>query len=165
MSATQVILLDHNFQFLNTVSIKKAVRLIVKERVEVIKSTDKELRCGFLLPKVIRLLKAINATFTKKIPFSKQSVFIRDNYVCQYCGKELHSRNATVDHVHPTSKGGKNSFENCVTSCKPCNQWKSDLLLEKTNMQLLRNPVHPTWNEFMYMRMKTLGISLSNIWQ
>lgn len=164
MSATQVILLDHNFQFLNTVSIKKAVRLIVKERVEVIKSTDKELRVGFLLPKVIRLLKAINATFTKKIPFSKQSVFIRDNYVCQYCGKELHSRNSTVDHVLPTSKGGKNSFFNCVTSCKPCNNWKGDQLISQTNMQLLKTPLHPTFAEFMYMRMKTMGIELKDIW-
>ena len=164
MSATQIILLDHNYQFLNIVSIKKAVRLIVKERVEVVKSTGKLLRIGFFQPLVIRLLKAINATFTKRIPFSKQSVFIRDNYVCQYCGKELHTRNSTVDHVHPVSKGGKNSFENCVCSCKPCNQWKSDLLLEKTSMQLLRKPVHPTFSEFMFQRIRVLGIDLKDIW-
>ena len=163
MSATQIILLDHNFQFLNLVSIKKAVKLMVKNRVEVVKSTTKELRCGFYMPKVLRLLKAINAIFNKKIPFSKQSIFVRDNYVCQYCGKELNAKTSTVDHVLPTSKGGKNSFVNCVTACKPCNSWKSDTLLEKTNMKLVKTPVHPSFSEFMYMKMKVLGISMKDI--
>lgn len=164
MSATQIILLDNNFQFLNTVSIKKAIKLIVKNRVEVIKSTTKELRVGFLMPQVIRLLKAIKTTFNKRIPFSKQSIFTRDNYVCQYCGKELHSKNATVDHVLPSSKGGKNSFLNCVTACKPCNSWKGDQLLSQTSMQLAKTPTHPSFSEFMYMKMKVLGIDLSDLW-
>lgn len=163
-TATQVILLDHNFQFLNIVSIKKAIKLMVKNRVEVIKSTEKELRCGFFLPKVLRLLREIRVTLNKKIPFSKQSVFIRDNYKCQYCGKDLTSRNATVDHVLPVSKGGKNSYQNCVTSCKPCNNWKSDMLLSQTNMQLHRTPTHPTFSEFMFMKMRSLGVELKDIW-
>jgi 5-methylcytosine-specific restriction endonuclease McrA len=116
------------------------------------------------MPQVIRLLKAIKTTFSKKIPFSKQSIFTRDNYVCQYCGKVLHSRNATVDHVQPTSKGGKNSFLNCVTACKPCNSWKGDQLLSQTSMQLAKVPVHPSFSEFMYMKMRVLGIDLSDLW-
>lgn len=164
MSATQILLLDNNFQFLSLVSIKKAIRLIVKEKVEVIKNTDKELRVGFYLPKVIRLLKAINTTFNKKIPFSKSSVFVRDNYQCQYCNKELNSKSATVDHVHPVSKGGKNTFLNTVTSCKPCNNWKDDKLLSQTNLQLAKQPTHPTFSEFMYMKVKMLGIDLKDIW-
>jgi 5-methylcytosine-specific restriction endonuclease McrA len=163
-AATQVILLDHNFQFLNVLSIKKAVKLMVKQRVEVISSTTRELHEGFFLPKVLRLLKAINATFNKKIPFSKSGVFTRDNYVCMYCGKHLNAKTATVDHVLPTSKGGKNNFLNCVTSCKPCNSWKSDKLLSQTNMQLIKHPTHPSFSEFMFMKMKSLGIDLKDIW-
>lgn len=163
-TATQIVLLDHNFQFLNIVSIKKAVKLMVKGRVEVIKSTDKELRCGLYLPKVIRLLREIRVALNKKIPFSKQSVFIRDNYTCQYCGKVLNARNATVDHVQPVSKGGKNSYLNCVTACKPCNNWKDDKLLSQTNMQLTKQPVHPSFSEFMFMKMRSMGIEISDIW-
>lgn len=163
-TATQIVLLSHDFQFLNTVSIKKAVKLMVKNRVEVIKSTEKELRCGFFLPKVLRLLKAIKATFNKKIPFSKQSVFVRDNYVCQYCEKELTAKNATIDHVLPRAKGGKNSYTNCVTACKACNSWKGDMLLSQLNLKLIKQPTHPSFSEYMYMRMKSLGIDLSSVW-
>jgi 5-methylcytosine-specific restriction endonuclease McrA len=163
-TAAQIILLDHNFTFLNVVSIKKAIRLMVKNKVEVVKSTERELRCGFFMPKVIRLLKAIQVTFSKKVPFSKASVFVRDHYKCQYCGRELNARNATVDHVVPTSRGGKNTFQNTVCSCKPCNSWKGDKLLSETSMHLNKQPLHPTFSEFMFAKMRCLGIDLKDIW-
>jgi 5-methylcytosine-specific restriction endonuclease McrA len=165
MSEThKIVLLTHDFQFLNVVTIKKAIKLMVKNRVEVIKSTNTELRSGMFMPKVLRLLKAISVTLNKKIPFSKQSVLIRDNYICQYCGKELHQRNATIDHVLPKAKGGKNSYLNTVCSCKPCNSWKSDSLLSTLNMKLLKNPSHPSFSEFLYLKMKMLGIDFQEIW-
>lgn len=161
---TNVILLSHDFQFLNVVSTKKAIKLICKKRVEVIKSSDKEIYSGFFMPKVIRLINEIKASFNKKVPFSKSSVFVRDSYTCQYCGKHLSNKNATIDHVIPVSKGGKNSYTNCVTSCKTCNNWKSDKLLSQTNMVLVKHPTHPTFAEFMYFKMKALGIDLKEIW-
>lgn len=164
MSATQIILLDSNFNFLNLITIKKAVRLMCKGKVEVIKSTDKELRCGFFMPKVIRLLKHIAISLTKKIPFSKQNIFIRDDYTCMYCGKVLNARTATVDHIHPQGKGGKNSYLNCVCSCKHCNTWKADKHLHETNMQLIKHPTHPSFLDFMYLKAKSLGIDLKEIW-
>lgn len=161
---TKIILLTHDFQFLNLVTIKKAIKLMIKNRVEVVKSTDKELRNGLFLPKVLRLLKSISVTLHKKIPFSKQSVFIRDNYTCQYCGKELHQRNATVDHILPRAKGGKNCFINTVCSCKHCNSWKGDTLLSNTNMVLMKQPTHPSFSEFLFMKMRVLGIDLHEVW-
>lgn len=164
MSATTIVLLDSNYNFLNLVTIKKAIKLMVKSKVEVIKCTGKELHCGLLLPKVIRLLKHINMSLNKKIPFSKQNIFVRDEYKCQYCGKELTSENATVDHILPQARGGKNSYINCVCSCKPCNQWKADKMLSETNMQLFKNPLHPSFLEFMYLKAKSFGINMKEIW-
>jgi 5-methylcytosine-specific restriction endonuclease McrA len=164
MNSTQIILLDHNFTFLNLISIKKAIKLMVKSKVEVVKSTNKELRCGMLLPKVIRLLKAINVSMKKFIPFSKQNIFIRDEFECSYCGKELNVRTATVDHIVPQAKGGKNSYTNCTTSCKPCNQWKSDKHLHETSMQLIRKPYHPNFLDFLYLKAKSMGVDLKEIW-
>ena len=161
---TQIVLLDVNYNFLNVISIKKYIKLYTKSRIEIIKSSDKLLRVGFPLALVVRLLKAIKATFNKKIPFSKQSVFVRDNYICQYCEKELTAKNATIDHVLPRAKGGKNSYLNCVTACKACNSWKGDMLLSQLNLKLIKQPTHPSFSEYMYMRMKSLGIDLSSVW-
>ena len=51
------------------------------------------------------------------VRFSKQNVFLRDLFTCQYCGINVTNKNATLDHVLPTSHGGKTTYENCVCSC------------------------------------------------
>lgn len=60
------------------------------------------------------------------IRFSKHNVFLRDGYVCQYCGEDVSKRTATLDHVLPVSHGGKTTFENTVTACGPCNANKGN---------------------------------------
>jgi 5-methylcytosine-specific restriction endonuclease McrA len=60
------------------------------------------------------------------IRFSKSNVFLRDNYTCAYCGDLLEKKECTLDHVLPTSHGGKTTFENCVTACGPCNAGKGN---------------------------------------
>jgi hypothetical protein len=59
------------------------------------------------------------------------AVFARDNFTCRYCGKQSDSVELQVDHIIPVSKGGSNDESNLVTSCVPCNQGKSDILLEQ----------------------------------
>ena len=58
------------------------------------------------------------------IRFSKGNVFLRDAYTCQYCGTRLEKNKCTLDHVLPTSHGGKTTFENSTTACGPCNAGK-----------------------------------------
>lgn len=60
------------------------------------------------------------------IRFSKHNVFLRDGYVCQYCGDSVSRGTATLDHVLPASHGGKTTFENTVTACGPCNANKGN---------------------------------------
>jgi len=55
----------------------------------------------------------------------------RDNYMCQYCGKDgLASldnwHDCTRDHVKPFSRGGVEDPSNVVTSCHYCNSIKGD---------------------------------------
>ena len=52
---------------------------------------------------------------------TRRNIMIRDRFCCQYCGCK---RNLTIDHVHPQSKGGRNTWENLVTACMACNQKK-----------------------------------------
>lgn len=52
----------------------------------------------------------------------------RDCFLCAYCGQVFRASELTRDHVHPTSKGGKNTWMNSVTACKPCNALKGDVV-------------------------------------
>ena len=80
-------------------------------------------------PSVIRTKKYFNGHFNS-VKYSRDLVFKRDDYTCAYCGKR-DRKDCTIDHVMPQSKGGKDSFENCVTSCKKCNQEKDDLTIKE----------------------------------
>lgn len=65
--------------------------------------------------------------------FNKRDIFARDGFKCYICGTELGliSKNATIDHVVPTSRGGLSTFDNMRLCCDPCNNAKGDLLLEE----------------------------------
>ncbi len=48
--------------------------------------------------------------------------------MCRYCGA---SRDLTIDHVIPQSKGGQNTWNNLVTACMKCNQRKGHATLQQ----------------------------------
>jgi 5-methylcytosine-specific restriction endonuclease McrA len=159
----KVILLNADFSYLGTVSWQKAIRLMVKEKAEVIKLSTKVIRSAgnilkeIIIPKVLRLIKLVRAIYKNKVPFSKRNVMIRDNFICQYCG--ITEKKMTIDHVVPTSKSGKSTFENCTTSCKKCNNKKRNREPREANMHLKRQPWAPTIMEFIIIKTKNLGIN------
>ncbi len=75
--------------------------------------------------------------------FTKSAVFIRDKNQCQYCKTNLTSKKMTIDHVIPRSRGGKNNWFNCVTSCVGCNNYKGDRTPDEANMPLIKLPGKP----------------------
>ena len=52
----------------------------------------------------------------------------RAAYACEYCGTSETEAGAelTIDHFHPASKGGADSFDNLVYCCSRCNAYKLD---------------------------------------
>jgi 5-methylcytosine-specific restriction endonuclease McrA len=46
------------------------------------------------------------------------------NWKCHYCGCHLERSTLVKEHVIALCKGGTNSIENLVPSCRPCNQRK-----------------------------------------
>ncbi len=67
----RVILLNSDYSFLNTINWKKAMRLLAKGKVEVLKATEKILQSAdrtweLYIPKVLRLVKL---GFTEKNMF------------------------------------------------------------------------------------------------
>lgn len=76
---------------------------------------------------------------------SRRNVYLRDDYTCQYCGKRLSSQELNLDHVTPRAHGGNASWENLVTSCRPCNFDKGSATPEAAGMRLIRRPTRPSW--------------------
>lgn len=70
-------------------------------------------------------------------------LFRRDDYMCLYCGDVLPPSLLTRDHVVPVSAGGRDTWENVVTACRPCNHRKDDHALEAVGMRLLAVPYAP----------------------
>lgn len=51
---------------------------------------------------------------------------IKTHGKCANCGS---TKNLTQDHIHPSSKGGKNGLHNKQLLCQSCNKKKADKIL------------------------------------
>lgn len=156
-----VIVLNADYSFLSTTTWQNAVCLLYEGKAETVEETKRVVRnfdrtVEIIVPVMIRVVKYIRKRFKQAVPYSKRNVFMRDNQTCQFCGIYIPDVNdCTVDHVIPKSKGGKSTFENCVTACKSCNHTKGDRTCSEAKMYLKRKPVRPTINEYiMYWTQK-----------
>ena len=86
----------------------------------------------------------------------RYTLYARDRYTCAYCGNCLEGKTLTIDHVVPKSRGGKNTWVNCVAACKPCNLRKRARTPEEAKMPLLYVPYAP--NQFEKMILKNRKI-------
>lgn len=101
------------------------------------------------LPSVIALNDYVHHKETKP-SFTRRNVFLRDEYICQYCNNRFHTADLSLDHVVPRSQGGPLSWENIVTCCKTCNGKKGSTPLSEIGskgMKLNRQPRCPTQRE------------------
>ena len=155
----RVVILNGDYTFLNTVSWKRAIILLINGKTEVIKYTDRVIKCvdGSIIkiPAVMKLIKIIRMIYRNRVPYSKRNVMTRDEYTCAYCGS---NRQLTIDHIIPVAQGGKSSFENCVTACQICNHKKGNRTPSEVNMYLRKRPHSPTISEFFRIKMKQLGV-------
>src|SRR5512144_3050656 len=61
-------------------------------------------------------------------------LFARDRQVCAYCGGRFLYRDLSRDHIIPASRGGRDTWMNSVTACRPCNTRKGNRAPEQANM-------------------------------
>jgi len=145
----KILLLDVNFQINSFIDLKKAMKHIFKNKVEVVSNwQDEFIRFGngkMKYPSVLRLVEPIRRNYFNA-NFSRVAVVKRDKSSCQYCGKKLSAANVTIDHVLPKAQGGGTTFANCVVACQICNNKKSDKTPEQAHMPLLKRPVHPAFS-------------------
>lgn len=138
----KTLLLNSSYEVLAFIPMRKLVKLLVKEKVEVISEWDSFLYSDVAHPSVVRLTYLVRR-IPSRTRFNRRGIFKRDMFVCQYCKELLGSSKLTLDHVIPISQGGKSTWENCVTCCLPCNARKADRTPEQANMKLLSRPGIP----------------------
>ena len=102
----------------------------------------------FLLPKII-VLQSFDRLPKKEIKFTRENVFQRDGFTCQYCDITFEMKELNIDHVIPRDKGGKTTWENVVCSCIRCNTKKANKLPAEANMFPRQKPAAPRWRPFL----------------
>ena len=157
----QCIVLNADYSFLNVVDWKRAICLLIKDKVKVLRYSHQTVQTGegraIKIPEVIRLIKLIRTVYRTRVPFSKKNVLIRDEFKCAYCLKE--GRYLTVDHIVPRSRGGVSDFDNCVAACRECNHKKGNLTPTEARMFPKIKAYQPTISEFLRRQVKILGLA------
>jgi 5-methylcytosine-specific restriction endonuclease McrA len=143
--------LNASFEPLTMVPLKRALRLVIDGKAEIVEADyDRLVRSERLTiprPAVIRLTRFVHVPRRFRRHVTNTFLFARDQYRCQYCGRhmtEFKPREAlTRDHLVPLSRGGTNDWTNVITACSPCNTRKGSRLPEEIGMHPLTHPVEP----------------------
>jgi len=157
----KVMLLNQDYSYVNSVSVRRALKLLAKGKVTVEKYSEIVVRSAteeIAVPMILRLVYLVRQIYKKAVTWSKKNVMVRDGFKYVYCGT---TESLNIDHVFPQSKGGKNTFENTVTSCVNCNNRKGDRTLREAKMFFKnRNytPYQPTVMEFIKKYLDSIGV-------
>lgn len=140
----ETLILNASFEPLSTVSLRRAVVLVIQEKA-VVEHSHPGLRVraaniDLPVPQIIRLCRYVRVPFRQRAPWSRRGVLVRDRHRCAYCGR----RATTVDHVVPRSQGGADTWLNTVAACAADNHRKADRTPAQAGMVLAVKPFEPT---------------------
>ena len=138
-----VLILNVNFEPLHVCNLKRAIGLVMSGKAEIILNGRGVIHSSTAvheIPSVIRLSYLIKRP-RPRVSLSKREVLRRDEYTCQYCGRQL--RQLTIDHVVPRHRGGPHTWQNLVAACAACNRRKGGRSPKEAGMHLLRRPAEP----------------------
>lgn len=151
-----VLVLNQNYQPLNICDIRRAVKLLGKGKAESVQDTGEYVHTVdniFDRPDVIRLVYMVKRPVQRR-KMSRNEIFSRDNFSCQYCGAK--PRDMTIDHVQPRCKGGEFTWENVVSACKACNHRKAGRTPQEAGMRLRNKPYEPRPNPYSFLKIEPL---------
>lgn len=140
-----VLVLNSSFQPLSVIPERRLIVLLSKQKVTFVDNEVRQLieesiqarRLELERPVIVQLLANVRIPRMVLQP-TRANILLRDEDTCQYCGK--HTRELTLDHVIPRSRGGLSTWENLVACCRACNGKKGSHFLKDANMRLLRQP-------------------------
>jgi len=138
-----VLVLNQSYEPLNICRVRRAIVLLHGGKAEMLENGTGFIHSAsqaFSVPSVIRLAYMIKRPRHER-KLTRLEAFNRDQYTCQYCGKE--TRQLTLDHVIPRYRGGEHTWENVVSACILCNRRKAGRTPEQAGMRLIRQPTPP----------------------
>lgn len=129
---------------LSVISWQHAIKLMFLERIVVIEHYDNWSVHSEKLTVPVPSVAVTNEyfSFKKSAKFSRNNLFLRDMFQCQYCLDTFRNIDLTIDHVIPRKLGGKTNWENCVTACKNCNSKKGAKLIKPNRMPFKPDHYH-----------------------
>ena len=149
-----VLLLNATYEPLSIIPLRRALSLLMRDRVDSASETAINLRSistAIEIPVVLRLRRYVNVP-RRGARWNRMAVLRRDNFNCIYCGIRLGQRQRgrvllktdfTIDHILPLSRGGKNGWGNTACACAQCNQRKGNRTPHEAGMKLLWEPKTP----------------------
>ena len=167
-----VLVLNRYWQPVNTCTARRALSLLFLGHAEVVHSDEEKsfathdfaswlaqpisdgaheivhtVKRAMRVPKII-VLAFYDRLPKKDVKFSRENVFRRDAYTCQYCCKTFTTADLNIDHVVPRDKGGQTTWENVVCSCVSCNTRKANKMPKEAGMIPRKEPKAPRWRPF-----------------
>ncbi|MDQ7909764.1 HNH endonuclease [Phytohabitans sp. ZYX-F-186] len=138
-----VLVINADLGPLHRVSLRHAVRMLVRRVAEVHEAQPDRLIGVYPVPTVVRLVRYVVTKwrYTAGPAWSRPGVLARDDRRCGYCDGHA----TTVDHILPRSRGGRNTWSNTIAACDGCNQRKGDRTPAEAGMRLRFEPATPTW--------------------
>jgi 5-methylcytosine-specific restriction endonuclease McrA len=162
----EVLVLNSDFEPLNVCNMRRAVVLIYSGKAEVLHIDESAGSLHYAegivaAPSVVKLCYHVRRPLPE-LKLSRRSIFARDNYTCQYCGRQ--TRDLTIDHIIPKHYGGQMHWDNLVACCRRCNTLKGDKMLWQTNMKLARPPRRPKYTPYIALTKYVHGTQ-NDIWR
>lgn len=174
-SSRRVLVLNRLWQAVNIIGVQRTFALLCQEHARVLNPQDGSyqiydpadwitysienpprnprdcihtVRYSIRIPRIL-LLNHYSKLPMKEVRFSRDSVYERDSFTCQYCGEVPALKDLNLDHVIPRDRGGRTTWENIVTSCRGCNSRKANRLPHEAGMRLTRRPQRPRFRPFV----------------
>jgi 5-methylcytosine-specific restriction endonuclease McrA len=139
-----VLVLNADLGPLHRVSLRHAVRMLLREVAVVYEAEPDRLIGVYPVPRVVRLVTYVVTRwrYSRGPTWTRAGVLQRDGHRCAYCGRTA----STIDHVLPRSRGGANTWLNTVAACGDCNQRKGDRTPAEARMPLRLKAAVPSWS-------------------
>lgn len=150
-----VLVLNASYEPVSICAARRAIGLLIKGAALLEECHDARVWRDMRMPSVIRLSR-YHKIPQRRHDVTRRSILARDQYVCQYCHAKLPATGLTIDHVIPRSRGGRNTWENLVACCAPCNRRKANRTPSEARMHLASAPRSSTLHTTRQM-MRSMG--------